>query len=56
MRTATGLPNGHVLVTSQGIQRVWELDLAGKTVWEYKVTAAIIRRGDDNSWIVNRES
>lgn len=34
--TATALTNGHILVASQGGQRVYELNRAGKIVWEYK--------------------
>jgi hypothetical protein len=30
-------------VTSQNNQRVFELDRAGKTVWEYKGASSIIR-------------
>ena len=33
--TPSGLPNGHVLVSSQGGSRVVELDRAGKVVWEH---------------------
>jgi hypothetical protein len=34
--TATWMPNGHVLIASQGGQRVYELNRAGKIVWEHK--------------------
>ncbi|HEY7309320.1 MAG TPA: HEAT repeat domain-containing protein [Gemmataceae bacterium] len=37
--TPTGMPNGHVLVSSQGGNRVVELDRAGKVVWEHKGVA-----------------
>jgi len=37
--TPTGLPNGHVLVSSQGNNRVIELDRAGKVVWEHSGSA-----------------
>jgi HEAT repeat protein len=37
--TATGLPNGHVLVSSQNNSRVVEFDRAGKVVWEHSGAA-----------------
>jgi hypothetical protein len=42
-RTATGLPNGHILVTSQQNQRVFEIDRTGKVVWEVKASGPVIR-------------
>lgn len=41
--TATGLPNGHILVTSQTEHRVYELDRGGKIVWERKDTGTAFR-------------
>jgi HEAT repeat protein len=41
--TATGLPNGHILVASHQGQRVFEVDRAGKTVWEFKAAGNIFR-------------
>jgi HEAT repeat protein len=35
--TATGLPNGHFLIASHQAQRAFEVDRAGKVVWEHKV-------------------
>lgn len=37
--TATALPGGHVLVSSQSQSRVFELDRAGKLVWEHRGVA-----------------
>jgi hypothetical protein len=34
--TPTGMPNGHILVSSQSNSRVVELDRAGKIVWEHR--------------------
>jgi hypothetical protein len=41
--SATFLPNGHVLVTSQAFTCVQELDRAGKVVWEMKTDGRPIR-------------
>jgi hypothetical protein len=41
--TATGLPNGHILIASHQGQRVFEVDRAGKTVWEFKGAGNIFR-------------
>jgi HEAT repeat protein len=41
--TATGLPNGHILVASHAGQRAFEVDRAGKIVWEYKATGNLFR-------------
>jgi HEAT repeat protein len=41
--SATFLPNGHVLVTSQAFTCVQELDRAGKVVWEMKTEGRPIR-------------
>ncbi|HEY7311181.1 MAG TPA: HEAT repeat domain-containing protein [Gemmataceae bacterium] len=34
--TATGMSNGHILVASYQSHRIFELDRAGKVVWEHK--------------------
>lgn len=34
--TATGLPDGHILVASHQGQRVFEMDRTGKNLWDYK--------------------
>jgi len=41
--TATGLPNGHILVASHQGQRAFEVDRAGKVVWEHKASGNIFR-------------
>jgi hypothetical protein len=41
--TATGLPNGHILVASHGGRRVFEVDRTGKVVWDHKGTGNIFR-------------
>ena len=42
-QAADTAPNGHVLATSQNVQRVWELDRSGKTVWEYTGAGQVFR-------------
>jgi HEAT repeat protein len=41
--SATGLPNGHFLVASQSAQRVFEVDRAGKVVWEHTGAGQVLR-------------
>jgi hypothetical protein len=41
--TVTGMPNGHLLVASYQSQRVFELDRAGKVVWEHKGAGHVYR-------------
>ena len=41
--TATSLPNGHFVVASYQAQRVYQLDRAGKVVWEQKGVGHIYR-------------
>jgi len=41
--TAMGLPNHHILVASHQGRRVYELDRAGKIVWEHKCPSQVYR-------------
>jgi HEAT repeat protein len=41
--TATGMPNGHLLLASHTEGRAWEVDRRGKTVWEYKTGSSVFR-------------
>jgi hypothetical protein len=36
--TVTGMPNGHIIASSQAPRRVVELDRAGKVVWEQLIS------------------
>jgi hypothetical protein len=37
-RTASALPNGHILVACYGTQRVCKMDRAAKIIWEHETT------------------
>jgi HEAT repeat protein len=41
--TASALPNGHILVACQEKQRAYELDRAGKIIWEHKNAGQVFR-------------
>jgi hypothetical protein len=41
--TATGMPNGHLLLASHTEGRAWEVDRRGRTVWEYKTGSSVFR-------------
>jgi hypothetical protein len=40
---ATGLPNGHMLIATQNGQRVFEVDRAGKVLWEQNGVGQVFR-------------
>jgi HEAT repeat protein len=41
--TATGMPNGHLMLASHTDCRAWEVDRRGRTVWEYKPGWSVFR-------------
>jgi hypothetical protein len=41
----TGLPNGNFLLASNAINKAWEMDRKGKTVWEYQTQGPFRARG-----------
>jgi HEAT repeat protein len=43
--TVTGLPNGNLLVTSNSLGRVQEMDRKGRVIWEYRANGPFRARG-----------